>query len=111
MNRIAASNVAWGRSTARRGVMATAITLEGNILEDKMPTTMIGNESYEEARKRRHREEAEIDARSAASLRCETLCWACSRAYPAMAESCPHCCCTNANIDPGRAYLEQRSME
>lgn len=91
--------------------MATAITLEGTILERKMPTTMIGNESYEEARHRRHREEAEIDARLDAKLCRETLCWACSQAYPAMAESCPHCHYTNANIDPGRAYLEQRSME
>jgi hypothetical protein len=36
----------------------------------------------------------------------ETLCWKCSKSYPATFDQCQHCCATNANVDLESAQAE-----
>lgn len=59
-----------------------------------MPTTLLDGESWEQARARRFREEAEIDARISET----TLCWQCNAPYPIADACCPKCNAFNANI-------------
>ncbi len=68
-----------------------------------MPTTILDGETLEQARARRFREEAAIDARIAG----ETLCWCCSSAYAKLDAFCPTCGKANANVD---LDLAQRQM-
>lgn len=71
-----------------------------------MPTTILFGETYEQARERRFREEAAIDAKIAERIASETLCWSCSSAYPKDVQRCPTCKASNANINPEAAMME-----
>lgn len=62
-----------------------------------MPTTILDGETYEDAKTRRFREEAWIDARLAS----ETLCWQCNAPYPIADHHCPTCGAFNGNITMG----------
>lgn len=68
----------------------------------RMPTTIIDGETHEQAKSRRFREEAAIDARISGT----TLCWRCTHEYSITASNCPRCRATNANMDPVKAEIE-----
>lgn len=68
-----------------------------------MPTTILDGETYEQAKHRRFKEEAEIDARIAGT----TLCWNCNTVYPIIDRSCPKCNSFNANIHPEDLGVKQ----
>ena len=67
-----------------------------------MPTTILHGETYEDAKKRRFREEAATDAR----ILGQTLCWRCNAAYEAHSTPCPNCQAINGNVDPKGAMRQ-----
>lgn len=69
-----------------------------------MPTTIFEGETIEQARTRRFREEAALDAWIAG----ETLCWNCSVAYNKSDASCPSCGKANANVNSVLANAQMK---
>ena len=76
-----------------------------------MPTTILDGETIEQARARRFREEAEIEAEINARVFGVTLCWKCSAPYRIDAERCPLCLATNGNVDFDKAKQEMEEAQ
>lgn len=70
-----------------------------------MPTTILDGETYEDAKKRRFREEALFSERIDGITTC---CWRCNAAYPMHSTPCPKCDAINANVDPEGAARQMR---